>query len=118
MLRNIPAHDCRNCGACCGPTMASENEIELIKKYIAGMDKVYRKKLKGQKKGILDCPYRDEERKRCAIYPVRPTVCRLMGVVKGMECMYGNSANIDGGKFLDRTQRHRLLPNFLVNVQI
>jgi Fe-S-cluster containining protein len=53
----IPAHDCRNCGACCGPTMASENEIELIRKYIAGMDKVYRKKLKGQKKGILDCPY-------------------------------------------------------------
>ncbi len=30
MLRNIPAHDCRNCGACCGPTMASENEKEGV----------------------------------------------------------------------------------------
>jgi hypothetical protein len=35
------------------------------------------------------------------IYSVRPVICMLMGVVSGMTCPNGNSANIDGHKFID-----------------
>ena len=40
--------------------------------------------------------------KKCLIYPVRPTVCRLMGVAKGMDCPNGNTCEIDGYKFLPK----------------
>lgn len=36
-----------------------------------------------------------------ARYPVRPMICRLMGVCDGLECPEGNSAHIDGLKFFD-----------------
>src|SRR5262249_55773035 len=32
------------------------------------------------------CRYRDMERGRCAVYPARPLVCRLLGHVEWMPC--------------------------------
>ncbi|WP_422445997.1 YkgJ family cysteine cluster protein [Thermoanaerobacterium sp. DL9XJH110] len=113
MKTRIPEHKCHNCGECCGPVMATEKEIEKIRKYVRDMPKEYKEKLKNQEKAILTCPYRDIENKRCAIYPVRPTICRMFGVVKGMQCIYGNTAELDGSQFLDRTKEYYILPNFM-----
>lgn len=38
---------------------------------------------------------------KCAIYSVRPMVCRLFGVAKGMTCSHGNSAEIDCTGLID-----------------
>ena len=46
------------------------------------------------------CPFRDEKNKKCMIYDVRPIICKLFGVTKGMKCKNGNSCNIDGHKHI------------------
>lgn len=93
---NIPRHkNCTNCGECCGIILASIPEINAIRNYIAvnGINPVKRKDL-------IVCPFRDNGAKKCLIYPVRPIVCRLMGVTKGMNCPNGNTCEIDGKRFL------------------
>src|SRR5690242_20501535 len=35
---------------------------------------------------VTMCRYRDMERGRCAVYPARPLVCRLLGHVEWMPC--------------------------------
>lgn len=96
-ILNIPKHtNCTNCGECCGIIPATDIEINTIRNYIAvnGISPVGR-----SDKTI--CPFRDSLHKKCLIYAVRPVVCRLFGVVKGcMQCPNGNSAEIDGKKFI------------------
>lgn len=98
-LLNIPAHTgCVNCGQCCGIIPATRQEIEVIRNYLSTRPALQRR---AQAQSIRStCPFRDGQRKRCIIYPVRPTICRLMGVAKGMQCANGNSAAIDGQLFL------------------
>lgn len=44
------------------------------------------------------CPFRDTERGRCAIYPARPTVCRLMGHTEWLPCPIETVPSVpDGG---------------------
>lgn len=98
MIYNIPKHkNCVNCGACCGIVPASPQEVETIKNYIKAnnIEPV-------RKSGKIMCPFRDGKAKKCLIYPVRPIVCQLFGVTSGMDCPNGNSANIDGRKFLKK----------------
>lgn len=97
MSKTIPRHpNCKNCGQCCGLIPAYADEVAEIRKYIVAHP------------GIIDevsasgsnCPFRDSAKSRCRIYPVRPLICRLMGVAKGLPCPHGNSRNIDGRKFM------------------
>lgn len=96
---NIPKHtNCINCGECCGVVPALPEEINVIRRYISdnGISPVKR-----ADKTI--CPFRDDKHKKCLIYPVRPVVCRLFGVTKGiMQCPNGNSAEIDDIKFMPK----------------
>lgn len=97
-MYNIPRHNnCTNCGECCGLVPATIVEINTIRNYIAihGISPI-------KHKDKVTCPFRDNEAKKCLIYPVRPTICRLMGVVKGMNCSNGNTCEIDGDKFLPK----------------
>jgi len=95
-MLSIPEHKtCRDCGSCCGPVLVTIPEINMIKSYIADHDVEI---FDGE---IIDCPFLNKGKKRCEIYPVRPVICRLMGVSKGMDCRYGNSASINGTKYID-----------------
>lgn len=97
-LLNIPNHkNCNNCGGCCGPVPASKKELENIKDYISKNPETLNKLTKNK---ALTCIFRSELEKKCLIYPVRPIVCRLMGVAKGLNCDNGNSHNINGHKFI------------------
>ncbi|MGN1105715.1 MAG: YkgJ family cysteine cluster protein [Huintestinicola sp.] len=95
-MLNIPIHkNCKNCGKCCGTIPATPEEISKIVDYINENDITPSGSYKST------CPFRDNRQKKCLIYPVRPLICRLFGVTKGnMNCPHGNSADIDGRKFL------------------
>ena len=97
---NIPQHtNCTNCGECCGIIPVDEKELAEIKEYV-------KKHNIKARKNFPHCPFRNEEQKKCDIYPVRPIICRLFGVAdfgKLEGCPNGNSHNIDGRKFLPKS---------------
>ena len=113
--KTIPEHkNCVNCGMCCGPTMATKAEIAKIKAFVKhNLSKQEKNNLRRQYRDKLTCPYRDNENKKCSIYKVRPEVCRLFGIAKGMNCPEGNTFDLDGGDFVDFDRKRYPLPNFL-----
>jgi len=99
---NLPSHKtCKNCGACCGLIPVSLVELAEIRKYLSEHPNA-RELAVRQSGRPLECPFRDEENRSCAIYPVRPIPCRLCGISIGMQCQYGNSMNIDGLQFMPK----------------
>lgn len=99
---NIPPHTrCTNCGECCGPVLITYDEVAEIGKFMR--ENEFPREVAGRTHEPLECVFRDSVNKRCSIYPVRPLVCRLFGVAKGMSCPNGNSANID---FTQQTAIH------------
>ena len=113
MKDNIPAHkNCQNCGACCGIIPASETELKAIKKHLRKVPHIRKLASERQEIDKTNCPFRNDEKRRCDIYRVRPTICGLMGVVKGLRCKHGNSAELDGRVYL---QSHRQEPFVILN---
>lgn len=92
---NIPRHTrCINCGECCGPVPINESEYRCIKNYVDQHPEV--RDVVNAEHQQMECVFRDNSNKRCAIYPVRPMVCRLFGVIDEMKCPNGNSASVKG----------------------
>ena len=71
---------CSNCGGCCNDIIPLTNaDINRIKIYIKKNDiKEIKHNLNFLLKMTYDscCPFRDEQKQICTIYPVRPAVCR------------------------------------------
>lgn len=112
-LEVIPEHkNCIGCGQCCGVIVTSTSEDERIKQFVKKMDVFTKQRLRSQKRDILSCQFRDELKNNCAIYPVRPLICKLFGVTKGMQCPQGNTCEIDGYKLIMTEERH-LMPYYL-----
>lgn len=67
---------CSCCGQCCSNILPmSKDEIQAIKKY----KRKHHIQDTSRKEGVtfnLVCPFRDDVNKVCAIYPVRPAICR------------------------------------------
>jgi Fe-S-cluster containining protein len=94
---HIPPHtNCRKCGDCCGPVMASVEEIKAIFKYMESFTPEQDDMIRAHKKDREICVFLNRETRLCMIYPVRPLICRYFGVVRGMNCKHGNSQQIDG----------------------
>ena len=67
---------CSSCGKCCsGVLPLSDKEIKTIRRYIRirGIKEHRHNAMTGND---LTCPFRDEARRICAIYEVRPEICR------------------------------------------
>ena len=93
------AFQCKNCGQCCGPVPFSRYDKALIINYLInnlGID--YLEKLKSQKREPLTCEYRDIEAKKCAIYPVRPEICRMQGTMKVYDARTNRNLQQRAGK--------------------
>lgn len=94
---------CENCSACCGPVPVSRNELKKIQQYIKKMPKRL-EKLKEQSRGPLACMFVDKDTNKCAIYSVRPTICRMYGYYQGMACFtnpeYATKSKAEGNKML------------------
>ena len=82
----IPDFYCTHCNKCCLPIIWFEPENILINKYL-------KKKYPNKKFNNLNdkCSFLKDN--RCSIYPVRPIVCRLQGVISDLRCKNNNQNN-------------------------
>lgn len=84
----VPEAVCDRCGNCCGPIGLTVLEEKNIEKYLEDEGISVHSCVVGRTEGQvfaftsdLKCPFlKDNE---CIVYPVRPIVCRLFGVIRG-----------------------------------
>lgn len=94
--RFLPPMRCdKDCGGCCGAATCSVGELARLKDYAA------KHGIEARRQGTT-CPY--FQGGTCAVYPVRPMVCRTFGHVPEMVCERGHNVNIAPG-----VQRHLFL---------
>lgn len=70
---------CSSCGNCCSNLLPmSKKEIQIIHEYIRNHNIRESKHILPVVKQPYDmvCPFRDNGRRICTIYPVRPEICR------------------------------------------
>ena len=95
----VPQMRCdEHCGECCGPVACSETEANLIKQFCEDSGIVHRNG------DPLTCSF--YQKGRCAVYPVRPFLCRLFGHVGKMVCIRGYNRNISKDKECKLTSRY------------
>jgi hypothetical protein len=72
-----------------GPEGAEARRVELLDKQVPypGAEEFH----------YTACRFRDVERARCSIYPVRPVVCRLFGHVEWLPCPIEKVSAVAGG---------------------
>lgn len=79
LYAELPTLDCKGlCAESCGPIVMSRVEWVRI------TDKVGHEPVGGPD---LTCPLLAGE--RCTVYDIRPTICRLWGMVPAMPCPHG-----------------------------
>jgi len=87
LYEKIPSIECRHCHACSSPIFWFYPEEINIRRYLKQNDLQYitwtQEEFKHHK---MQCPYLIE--KRCSIYPVRPLVCRLQGIIEELPCTF------------------------------
>ena len=67
---------CSNCGACCSNFLPmSREEISRIKLYLRS-HRVSEQRHNAAAGIDATCPFRDEAKRRCLIYPTRPEICK------------------------------------------
>lgn len=92
-----PCDGCDSCGTrCTAGVPMLRAEFEEIAAYVAGPDGAEARSVELQDKQVpipgaeefhyTACRFRNVERGRCSIYPVRPVVCRLFGHVEWLPC--------------------------------
>ena len=83
---------CEGCGGCCGPVPCSREEYRAIINYtkVRGID---------PKRQGINCPYLmpadSVGRRNCAVYEVRPLLCRLFGPLDRLICRRGHNAPLN-----------------------
>jgi Fe-S-cluster containining protein len=97
LYAEMPTLDCKGkCAESCGPIVMSRVEWARLTETVGY-----------EPKGTADltCPLLDGE--RCSVYAIRPTICRLWGMVEAMPCEWGCQpsrilTNREGFAFLER----------------
>ncbi len=81
------AFQCRNCGQCCGLMYFPPTDKKRINHYLkTEVSEAEYERVMSQMRGPLTCKYRDKEKKKCLIYPVRPEICKMQGHYEGLSC--------------------------------
>ncbi|MBS3778461.1 MAG: YkgJ family cysteine cluster protein [Candidatus Thermoplasmatota archaeon] len=83
----IPSFECKHCQQCSNPIMWFKPEEINIKDYLKKHNLPY---IVWTDEEFIDhhmkCPYLQDN--KCIIYPVRPLVCRLQGIIFDLPCPY------------------------------
>ena len=96
-IDQAPCNGCDECGArCTAGVPIARLEYQEIRAYLATEEGAEARRVEQQDKQVpypgaeeyyyMACRFRDVERGRCSIYPVRPVVCRLFGHVEWLPC--------------------------------
>ena len=78
----LPPMKCdEGCGDCCGPVPCTETEFQNVRRYAEehGVTPV--------DQGWLNCPF--YQGGKCAVYPVRPIICKVFGYSEKLQCSRG-----------------------------
>lgn len=70
---------CSHCGECCADLLPlTKGELEILKRYARKHNlKEHRQSPFWDPKATdLTCPFRNQQTKRCDVYPVRPLICK------------------------------------------
>jgi len=130
LYAQIPKAICpEGCGRCCGPVFPSLAELHNIKNWCAEHHVESRDFLDITREG--SCSYLTAKQK-CSIYPVRPFLCRILGVSLDLSCPLEkctatrilNHSQSDAlyesvylrGKEKARTMRHRQIVNRVLEI--
>ena len=93
---NLPAFDCARCGECCGPVPCTVEEWEAIAAFcwVNGVEPI----AYWAQGRPADCPFLrfQDAGCSCAVYEVRPRICRLMGHVPRLACPRADTRFIPG----------------------
>jgi Fe-S-cluster containining protein len=114
-LKVIPPMRCdEGCGDCCGVVPATETEFRGVQRFIEEHAIVPAASLDGT------CPF--FQGGKCAVYAVRPLICRLFGHAADpmMTCSRGYNVNVDEREIVARIRAngptthvlHELAPNW------
>jgi hypothetical protein len=99
--REAELHLCNGCDGCGNRCVdgveLTRSEFEVLLAHLRTLpeEEVHRvltqpkRRRWGEEAWVDLCPFRDEERGRCLVYPVRPFICRLFGHVEWMPCPLG-----------------------------
>jgi hypothetical protein len=83
----IPSMQCNHCHACSSPIFWFYPEECNIREFMKEHNIPYVTWTEEEfKKNGMKCPYLHSN--RCQIYPVRPIVCRLQGVIEDLPCKF------------------------------
>jgi uncharacterized protein len=81
ILARLPTVECKGlCTEACGPVAMSKPEWERIIRRLGHAPR-------GDTS--LVCPMLDRASGRCTVHDIRPTICRIWGVVRSMPCPFG-----------------------------
>ncbi len=95
---SLPALVCKGkCQHSCGPIAMSRLEWERVCDAVGHVP---------EGNESLVCPMLDQARGTCTVYPVRPMICRLWGLVRKMACPFGC---VPSRWLTDREASHLLL---------
>ena len=86
IYEKIPAFpSCKHCHQCCGPILWFQPEEENIRNYLKKHHLSYQMwTLEEFMLHNMQCPYLSKN--GCSIYPARPLICRLQGVIEDLPC--------------------------------
>jgi len=88
LLARLPAADCAGChqcaSRCAGEINMTRTEYERIHEFLGGCAPFT--SVRKRSEMAKPCGFRDPEGDGCVVYPVRPLICRLFGVVQWLPC--------------------------------
>jgi len=105
----LPMADCVGCEGCAGRCMGSlaitRTEFEAIREFLGGA--IYHPTLRRSGEMAAACEFSDPDGPRCLVYPVRPLICRLFGVVEWLPCPRGRVPTLvpDGPQIMQQYRR-------------
>ncbi|RKY71142.1 MAG: hypothetical protein DRP97_02555 [Candidatus Latescibacterota bacterium] len=133
LYRSIPATTCVNCGNCCQVTKAERRQgwvtmyplyaVEYlhIAAYVAREFPPEKRDmlLNFREEWPLQCPFRDQVKGACTIYPVRPLTCRTYGIMNEArmeEALAAHQNHLPPAQLerFRRWEKHHICPNVQV----
>ncbi|MGD9498142.1 MAG: YkgJ family cysteine cluster protein [Armatimonadota bacterium] len=87
-LPTEPCSGCTDCAArCAGGLQMTRTEFEAIRTYLGAGG--WFPRVRRQAQMAAPCEFQREDAPWCLIYPVRPLICRLFGLVVWLPCPTG-----------------------------